>query len=332
MEEYLETTLEAQTSEQTVPTELATPTPPDQQSAQSYFYRPCDLKVAAALMRAQAKFDPLLKDTANPFYKSKYATLDQVIAATRPHLRAEGLIVLQRNIRREQEVGVVSRLLHVESGEELTSELTAPPDKFNSQGIGSVITYLRRYDYQTLTGVAPEDDDGTAASGTTVSSQSEQRPQYRPPTATYTAVAAKPNTASNTQSITFPAISTGSTTASATTVVADGPVKAVIPSLSITSGHSPAIPTPEEFSGYVKKVEILADTLEKAGLKAGRGLPVKSKLGRYVRKTVGIEDIKAIPHQRWEVFFAEFGKLIATPEGIKQAVEFVEAANVREAS
>jgi hypothetical protein len=39
------------------------------------------------------------------------------------------------------------------------------PTKYDAQGVGSVITYLRRYSLAAMAGVAPDDDDGEAAVG-----------------------------------------------------------------------------------------------------------------------------------------------------------------------
>lgn len=285
-----------------------------------------DIKVAAALMEAQKKFDPILKDTNNPFYKSKYATLDQVISATRPHLQEAGLVIIQRNIRREQEAGISTRLVHLASGEQLTSEITAPPATQTIQNIAGVLTYARRYEYLTILGLAPEDDDGNAASGKS-SSESEQTQQRRPShvqTGQWNPAGQQQKTPDTAASIkaaipNFPA-TTGvqpivATTTSAATTVAIDPN---------------AVPTKEQFDAYVIKVTDLAKEMEESGLKAGRGVPTKAKVGQYIRKVAGVQDIKTVTLGQWDVILTEFEKLMKSADGKKKAVEIVEAANTKE--
>jgi hypothetical protein len=52
-----------------------------------------------------------------------------------------------------------------ESGESLSSgKLHVPAAKQDPQGYGSALTYARRYSLMAACGIAPEDDDGNAAS------------------------------------------------------------------------------------------------------------------------------------------------------------------------
>lgn len=285
-----------------------------------------DLKVAEALMRAQEKFMPVLKDTDNPFFKSKYATLDGVIAAVRPALREQGLVILQKNIRRDNEVGILTRLIHVESGEETTSELFAPPEKLNSQGIGSVLTYLRRYEYLTITGAAPEDDDANAGSGNT-RPQSEQTVQRRAQTRP-----APSRVAAHTPAVAFPAPPEKDNAAPVPTPTLDSPTKAVIPLFQTGSADINAVPSKAEYDAYIAKALALATELEKSGLKTVRGLPARTKFGKYVRKVSRSESLELITVGQWDIIFSEFEKLMSTPDGAKQAVGLVEAANVKESA
>ena len=130
-------------------------------------------KLVEALAKAQAKFSALKKDTENPYYHSKYADLSQVIAATQSALSAEGLVVVQTPISNERTAGVRTILAH-SSGEWIASECLLPAvmtgkdgrERFDSQSVGSAITYARRYSYQAVIGVAAEtDDDGNLAVG-----------------------------------------------------------------------------------------------------------------------------------------------------------------------
>ena len=133
-------------------------------------------QLVAALASAQLQFEPLHKGSDNPFFKSRYADLSQVIAATRKALADNGLVVMQTPVVRDKLAGVVSILAH-KSGEWIEDELLLPAGvaKFDAQTVGSAITYARRYSYQALIGVAAEeDDDANDASGNTGSKAAAQ--------------------------------------------------------------------------------------------------------------------------------------------------------------
>jgi ERF superfamily protein len=126
-------------------------------------------KLAEALAKAQLEFKPVLKDTANPFYKSRYADLATVIGATQPALAKHGLTVVQLPVIAPQGhgAGVKTVLQHV-SDEYISVDLILPisGERYDAQTVGSAITYARRYSYQAVVGVAAEvDDDGNSAVG-----------------------------------------------------------------------------------------------------------------------------------------------------------------------
>lgn len=126
-------------------------------------------KLAEALAKAQAEIVDAPRDRENPFFKSKYATLSSVWNVIRGPFTKNGLAVVQCPSTKTLEGGrlvvvLTTRLLH-SSGEEVATTLEAPVAKADVQGIGSAITYLRRYSLQALGGVAADDDDdGNAAS------------------------------------------------------------------------------------------------------------------------------------------------------------------------
>lgn len=122
-------------------------------------------ELAKALASAQAKLKPAIKDATNPHFRSKYADLQSVWEAARPVLTANNLSVAQTfNESTGETVTIVTTLLHV-SGQWMRSSLTLKPTKSDPQGIGSAITYGRRYGLSAILGiVADEDDDGNAAS------------------------------------------------------------------------------------------------------------------------------------------------------------------------
>lgn len=122
-------------------------------------------KLADALAKAQGEMSHAAKQADNPFYKSKYADLPTVIDAARPHLTKHGLSVVQLTDFDAGEAFIVTQLNH-SSGEWLRSYYPVKPVKADPQGLGSAITYARRYAYQAMVGIASaaDDDDGNAAS------------------------------------------------------------------------------------------------------------------------------------------------------------------------
>lgn len=118
---------------------------------------------AKAFPKAQSAMGDVLKNANNPAFKSKYADLAAVVEATIPALNSAGFSVLQFPSFNGSEVRVATLILH-ESGQWMRCTLALRPTKADPQGVGSATTYARRYGLQAMTGVAPEDDDGNAAS------------------------------------------------------------------------------------------------------------------------------------------------------------------------
>ena len=120
-------------------------------------------ELGSALAKAQGAIEGALKDTANPFFKTKYADLSSVWDACRQQLTVNGLSIVQTPTEAENGIGVETMLIHA-SGQWLSNTFTMPVSKADAQGVGSAITYARRYALAAMVGVAPEDDDGNAAS------------------------------------------------------------------------------------------------------------------------------------------------------------------------
>lgn len=121
--------------------------------------------LAAALSKAQAQVKGAIKDASNPHFKSSYADLASVWDACRDAITANGLSIVQApSSGPDGAVCVTTRLLH-SSGQWMEEALCCRPMKNDAQGVGSVITYLRRYSLAAMVGVAPEDDDGEGAVG-----------------------------------------------------------------------------------------------------------------------------------------------------------------------
>jgi hypothetical protein len=120
--------------------------------------------IAAAFVKAQKEFGPALKTKSNPHLKSKYADLASCVEAVIDALNNNGIALMQHTHDCDNGVIVETVFLH-ESGEVLsTGRLHVPAVKADPQGYGSALTYCRRYALMTACGIAPEDDDGQAAS------------------------------------------------------------------------------------------------------------------------------------------------------------------------
>lgn len=122
-------------------------------------------ELATALAAAQGKIEPAIKDATNPAFRSKYADLGAVWQVCRPVLREHGLSVVQMPVDAgEGRIGLTTTLLH-QSGQWLRSTVSTRITKDDPQGVGSGLTYLRRYALSACLGVvADDDDDGNAAS------------------------------------------------------------------------------------------------------------------------------------------------------------------------
>jgi hypothetical protein len=121
-------------------------------------------KIAAALVKAKKSFGPALKDKNNPAFKSKYADLGACLDAVEGPLLDNGIFLYQETYEDASGVTVETVFLH-ESGETVRGgKLHVPASKQDPQGYGSALTYCRRYSLMAACGIAPEDDDGNAAS------------------------------------------------------------------------------------------------------------------------------------------------------------------------
>lgn len=137
--------------------------------------------LAKAFVAAQKASEAVKKANSNPAFKSKYADLAAVVEAVIPALNGAGVGVMQFPAFDGEMVGVTTTLLH-ESGSSVTAILLLRPSKSDPQGVGSAITYARRYSVLAMTGAAPEDDDGNAASGPREETAKRQHVEPTPPT------------------------------------------------------------------------------------------------------------------------------------------------------
>lgn len=121
-------------------------------------------ELADALAKFQSEMEGAKKDSVNPHFKSKYADLESVREACRPMAR-HGLSYVQPVTAEGPRVTVTTILMH-KSGQWISSSLSIAATQNTPQAVGSAITYGRRYGLSAMVGIAPEDDDGQAASST----------------------------------------------------------------------------------------------------------------------------------------------------------------------
>jgi hypothetical protein len=161
-------------------------------------------KLATALCEAQKEMGAIPKDSNNPFFKSKYSDLATVSQHIIPIITKHGLSISQTHspidscgsvteefstkdgrhvtIVTPYPLVVIHTLLMHTSGEWISSTLVIPPAKNDPQGIGSAITYGRRYSFMSIVGaVSDEDDDGNRGSGLTEKSQPQRKPKEPEP-------------------------------------------------------------------------------------------------------------------------------------------------------
>ena len=123
-------------------------------------------ELAVALAKAQAVVSTAAKGAENPHFKSKYADLASVWDACRKPLTDHGLSVVQSpRMTFANGAGLVdveTLLLH-SSGQWISDTITVPVSKLDAQGVGSAVTYARRYALAAFASVAPADDDGNSA-------------------------------------------------------------------------------------------------------------------------------------------------------------------------
>ena len=118
--------------------------------------------LAKSLVAAQEEMSNPKKNASNPFFKSKYADLAEIINAAKPILAKNGISVVQLSGYQDGLVTVETILLH-ESGEFISGIMATPPIKADAQGVGSGLTYIRRYSLAAICLLAQEDDDGNEA-------------------------------------------------------------------------------------------------------------------------------------------------------------------------
>lgn len=116
--------------------------------------------LSMALVKAQASLTNAKNTAENPFFKSKYAPLGDVLDLLRPVLAENGLAIIQYPSSEDGKTISIHTMLTHESGEYIDFDpLTLTAEKITPQGAGAAITYGRRYSVSGIFNIASEDDD-----------------------------------------------------------------------------------------------------------------------------------------------------------------------------
>jgi hypothetical protein len=139
--------------------------------------------IYAALIEVQKEIENPQNTATNPFFKSKYAPLPEILNYVRPILNKHGLLLIQDTGSCEGNTPFVrTSIVHVETGESLrTEKLGSPLKKKEAQGVGASITYLRRFQLVSLLAISGEDDlDGEQGISSNNKKSTDNKPKGKP--------------------------------------------------------------------------------------------------------------------------------------------------------
>ncbi len=140
-------------------------------------------ELAKAMLKVQQALSPACKDAENPFVKNRYASLNSVIEACRDALVSQSIWVAQYPVAVEPgHLGLVTKLVHADSGQWQSSIMVMPLPKNDPQGYGSALTYARRYGLATLVGLVSEIDDDAEAATPHGNKSAKSKERRNPPT------------------------------------------------------------------------------------------------------------------------------------------------------
>lgn len=130
-------------------------------------------ELSAAIAKAQTEIENAAKNSNNPHFKSKYADLAEVLNSVRSAFAKNGIAIVQMPSFEGGQASVETLLSH-SSGQWISNTCSAPVQKQDAQGVGSAITYLRRYSLAAFCGIAQEDDDGNLSARR----EAKEQPQF----------------------------------------------------------------------------------------------------------------------------------------------------------
>lgn len=135
-----------------------------------YTTSPTTIKIFAAFVGLQPEIDEAIKSSKNPFLNNNYANINDINDVLKEPLKKFKCAVLSPLFTNKEngELYLAMTLIH-ESGEFICSEMKVPAKDYNAaQGVGSGITYARRYALKAFFNIGDKDDDGNEATGVPV--------------------------------------------------------------------------------------------------------------------------------------------------------------------
>lgn len=130
-----------------------------------------------ALFVFNEKVPKIEKKSINPYFRSKYAGLPDILDAIKEPLKESGLVISQPL----DEESMTTILCHVDSAEYIISTSKMKPVKEDPQAMGSAITYQRRYAIASILNLnIDDDDDGNAASHVLQSKETKVKKEVKP--------------------------------------------------------------------------------------------------------------------------------------------------------
>lgn len=137
------------------------------------------------LLALQKAIKPIVKDSTNPFFKSKYFDINTLIADIKPIINELGLIIMQPLSNINGKASLKTLIIDEADGKILIDSETILPENLDPQKMGAIITYFRRYSLQSILLLEAEDDDGNSATG-------HAEPTYHPAQPTQSAQPTQP--------------------------------------------------------------------------------------------------------------------------------------------
>lgn len=138
--------------------------------------------IYVALCACQKEFGKVVKGSINSHLKNKYAGLSDVVQAVLPVLSAHDIVLMHYIVPAGELSAMRTEMIHAPSGTKVWCDVPLIVDKQSMQGMKSATTYAKRVGLESLTAVAPEDDDGNAATAAAPQRQQRQQPKDPMPT------------------------------------------------------------------------------------------------------------------------------------------------------
>lgn len=139
-------------------------------------------EIAKALLEVQRSLPIAAKDAVNPFVKNRYASLNSIMEACHGPLNENGVVVLQCPVPVSEQgsLGLMTRLIHAESGQWISGITVIPMAKADPQGMGAAITYARRYALSAMLGIVAGDDSDCEIGGKPPITPNRAQASYNP--------------------------------------------------------------------------------------------------------------------------------------------------------